>query len=252
VSVSRFTVLHVCVGNICRSPMAERLFALALRQRVGDNVDQFYISHGAGTGAWHEGEPMNPPAAAQLRRRGADADGFSARKVSRAMIDVSDLILCATAEQVDFVLRLRPEAHPRVFVLGEFGRLLAGVDLRVLPPAADTVEVARDRGVALVHAVDTLRGGGAIWGSVASRRKPPHRSDDLADPYGENDDAFTKIADQIERTVVPLAIALAPHSGFGDHDYRDSDSSNGDSSNRDSRDNGASDSGSRGRHSRTA
>ncbi len=207
--MSRFTVLHVCMGNICRSPMAERLFGLALRQRVGDGVDRLYISHGAGTGAWHEGEPMNPPAAKQLRLRGADAEGFSARKVSRAMIDVSDLLLCATAEQVDFVLRLRPEAHPRTFVLGEFGRLLGRVDLRVLPPVDDSVESARDRGIALVHAVDTIRGGGAIWGSHEQRRVRPLRDDDLSDPWGENDQAFADVADQIERTVIPLAAALA-------------------------------------------
>jgi protein-tyrosine phosphatase len=207
--VTRFTVLHVCMGNICRSPMAERLFTLALRRRVGDSFDRHYISHGAGTGAWHEGEPMNPPAAKQLRLRGADAEGFSARKVSRAMIDVSDLILCATSEQVDFVRRLRPEAHPRTFVLGEFGRLLARVDLRVLPPVEDSVESVRDRGIALVHAVDTLRGGGAIWGSVGERRVRAQRDDDLTDPWGENDQAFADVADQIERTVNPLAAALA-------------------------------------------
>ena len=60
--------------------MAERLLLLALRDRVGDQVTDLYISHGAGTGAWHEGEPMNAPAARQLRVRGGDADGFTARR----------------------------------------------------------------------------------------------------------------------------------------------------------------------------
>jgi protein-tyrosine phosphatase len=206
--VSRFTVLHVCVGNICRSPMAERLFALALRKRLGDRVDEFYISHGAGTGAWHEGEPMNPPAARELRLRGADAEGFVARKVSRAMIDVSDLILCATSEQVDYVLWLRPDAGARTFVLGEFGRLLPKVDLGTLPSSGESVDEVRDRGIALVHAVDRLRGGGAIWGSSGDSRRPPRRGDDLADPWGMTDREFAKVADEIERTVVPLAAAL--------------------------------------------
>lgn len=206
--VSPFTVLHVCVGNICRSPMAERLFLLALRQCAGDRVEEFYISHGAGTGAWHEGEPMNPPAARELRARGADAEGFTARRVSRAMIDVSDLVLCATAEQVEYVLRLRPDAAGRTFVLGEFGRLLPKVDLAILPSPDNNVGWARDRGVALVFAVDTLRGGGAIWGSEEENRRPSRRVDDLADPWGMTDQDFAAVASQIERTVVPLAAIL--------------------------------------------
>lgn len=206
--MSPFTVLHVCVGNICRSPMAERLFLLALRQCAGDRVEEFYISHGAGTGAWHEGEPMNPPAARELRSRGADAEGFTARRVSRAVIDVSDLVLCATAEQVEYVLRLRPDAAGRTFVLGEFGRLLPKVDLAILPPSDGYPGWARDRGVALVFAVDTLRGGGAIWGAETQRRRPSLRADDLVDPWGMTDRDFADVANRIDQTVVPLAAIL--------------------------------------------
>lgn len=203
-----FTVLHVCVGNICRSPMAERLFMLALRRRVGDRVDELFLSHGAGTGGWHVGEPMNAPAARQLAKRGGDPNGFRARRVSTAMIDTSDLVLCATSEQVYDVLRLRPEAVHKTFVLGEFGRLLSRLDRAVLPPCGDTPEAAHDRGVALVVAVDAMRGGGAVWGSDGNRRHPPRRSDDLLDPWGMAEEEFARVADEIERTVVPLAAAL--------------------------------------------
>lgn len=203
-----FTVLHVCVGNICRSPMAERLFALALRKRVGDRVDELYLSHGAGTGAWHVGEPMNAPAARQLLLRGCDADGFRARKVSGRMIDSADLILCATSEQVRYVLDLRFDAAHRTFVLGEFGRLLAGLDLGMLPPNDGSPASAYDRGIALVVAVDAARGGGAVWGSDGEQRIPPRRRDDLADPWGMADHEFARVADEIEATVVPLAAAL--------------------------------------------
>src|SRR3954452_21976252 len=141
-----FSVLHVCMGNICRSPMAERLFLHALRERVGDTGD--FLSHGAGTGSWHVGEPMNPPAARQLAARGVDASGFAARTLSKAMIDDSDLILCATSEQVDRVLTLLPAAAAKTFVLGEFGRLLHGVDLADLPPDSAPLH----RAVALVAA----------------------------------------------------------------------------------------------------
>jgi protein-tyrosine phosphatase len=194
--VPRFTVLHVCVGNICRSPMAERLFTLALREQVGDRVDDLYLSHGAGTGAWHIGESMNPPAARQVTKRGGDPAGFRARGLSGDLIDASDLVLCATADQVSYVLGLRPDAAARTFVLGEFGRLLADLKLPISDDALDK-NSAYARGVALVEAADAARGG------AASRP-----SDDLDDPWGMADTEFARVADEIERTVVPLALAL--------------------------------------------
>jgi protein-tyrosine phosphatase len=185
------------MGNICRSPMAERLLHLALCSRVGDRVDELYLSHGAGTGGWHVGEPMNPPAARQLTRRGGDSTGFKARKLDTAMIDASDLILCAASDQVDHVVRLRPDAAPRTFVLGEFGRILADLPLSALP-----VGDPYARGVALVAAADSARL------DSAGHRAPARRTDDLDDPWGQPDREFARVADQIERTVIPLALAL--------------------------------------------
>jgi protein-tyrosine phosphatase len=176
--------------------MAERLLTLALREQVGDRVNDLYLSHGAGTGTWHVGEPMNPPAARQVTRRGGDPSGFRARKVSGDLIDLSDLVLCATAEQVSYVLGLRPDAQARTFVLGEFGRLLADIKLPLSDAALDT-NSARARGVALIGAVDAARQGAASW-----------PGDDLDDPWGMADSEFARVADEIERTVVPLALAL--------------------------------------------
>jgi protein-tyrosine phosphatase len=206
--VPPFTILHVCVGNICRSPMAERLLMFALRGQVGDRVDELYLSHGAGTGSWHIGQPMNPPAARQVRQRGGDPSGFQARQVNGALIDSSDLILCATAEQVERVLELRPSAEHRTFVLGEFGRLLAEVDLAALPRRDETPASAHARGVALVAAVDAARGGDPAGDGRRPARKPSRRADNLADPWGMADREFARVADQIEATVRPLAAAL--------------------------------------------
>jgi protein-tyrosine phosphatase len=194
-----FTILHVCVGNICRSPMAERLLALALRGRLGVGVEDLYLSHGAGTGSWHVGEPMNAPAARLIAQRGGDPSDFIARKLTNDMIETSDLILCATAWQVTGVLTLVPSAGARTFVLGEFGRLLPDADLSWLPAFADDPHA---RGVALVEAVDACRVG------PSGDRRRPRDDDDLDDPYGMPDSFFARTADTIERTVVPLASAL--------------------------------------------
>ena len=185
------------MGNICRSPMAERLLVQAARELVGAVADDLLHVHGAGTGGWHHGKPMDPSAARQLRARGGDPGSFAARRLLAEYVDGSDLILTATAEQADFVLGLRPDAGARTFVLGELGRLLGKVDLESLPPVKPEPELVYARGVALVEAVDRARGG---------RRPLP--GDDLDDPWGCGDATFARVADEIEDTVRPFAAAL--------------------------------------------
>ena len=192
-----FTVLHVCMGNICRSPMAERLFVARLRDALGPGADQLVVSHGAGTGDWHVGDRMNPPAARQVRKRGGDPDSFRARVIDPGYVEESDLVLTATAEQVEFVTALVPAAADRTFVLGEFGRLAAGVDLTTLPPFAPTTEAVAARGRALVAAVDALRG--------SALARP---FDDLDDPWGRDERFFERTADVVERHLAPLVRGL--------------------------------------------
>jgi protein-tyrosine phosphatase len=192
-----FTVLHVCMGNICRSPMAERLLARAVRDRAGEAGDQLVRSVSAGTGGWHEGEEMNPPAARQVRARGGADAGFAARKLRGDFIDGADLIFTATADQYDYVVALRPDAADRTFVMGEFARLLAAVDPAGLPPAELKPDAVHARGVAIVEAVHRLRDGAA-----------PLPGDDLDDPWGRGDQTFQRVGDEIEDTTVPFATLL--------------------------------------------
>jgi protein-tyrosine phosphatase len=202
--VPPFTVLHVCMGNICRSPMAERLLARTVRERLAKTgaaatADDLVYTHSAGTGGWHEGEEMNPPAARQVRSRGGDVAGFAARKLRSAHIDAADLVLTATADQHEYVVALRPDAAERTFVLGEFGRLLPGVDAGALPPAEPTPEAVYARGVAIVAAVDALRAGATAL-----------PGDDLDDPWGRGDQTFTRIGDEIDEAVNPFVALLLP------------------------------------------
>jgi protein-tyrosine phosphatase len=206
--VPPFTVLHICMGNICRSPMAERLLALAAREaltaavpvgapQAAPDADELIHSHSAGTGGWHAGEEMNPPAARQVRARGADDHGFAARKLRSDLIDAADLVLTATADQQEYVVALRPDAAERAFVLGEFARLLREVDPDALPPATPTPDAIYARGVALVEAVQAARGD-----------TPPQDTDDLDDPWGRGDQTFARVADEIEEAVRPFALLL--------------------------------------------
>jgi protein-tyrosine phosphatase len=189
------------MGNICRSPMAERLLARAVRDRGADAPEQLLRSVSAGTGGWHEGEEMNPPAARQVRARRGSVAGFAARKLRGDFIDEADLVLTATADQYDYVVALRPGAAARTFVLGEFGRLLGQIDAVALPAAEPKPDSVYARGVAIVEAIDRLRNGDT-----------PLPGDDLDDPWGRGDQTFQRIGDEIEDTTVPFANLLLPES----------------------------------------
>ena len=69
-------VLFVCLGNICRSPLAEAAFR-AEAKRLGLDVDV----DSAGTGGWHEGEAPDRRAQAVACKHGVDIGGYRARKV---------------------------------------------------------------------------------------------------------------------------------------------------------------------------
>ena len=76
--MAKASVLFVCLGNICRSPLAEGAFrAEAQRMRMDVVVDS------AGTGGWHAGEPPDPRAIAAARRNGVDIARQRARKVTK-------------------------------------------------------------------------------------------------------------------------------------------------------------------------
>ena len=70
------SVLFVCLGNICRSPLAEA----ALREEAARLGLDLTIDS-AGTGNWHAGEPPDPRAIAVARRNGVDITGQRARQV---------------------------------------------------------------------------------------------------------------------------------------------------------------------------
>ncbi|MEN7538613.1 low molecular weight protein-tyrosine-phosphatase [Aurantiacibacter flavus] len=70
-------ILFVCLGNICRSPLAEGALRAELTGRgLGWEVDS------AGTGDWHVGNPPDPRAIAEAARRGVDIAGLRARQVA--------------------------------------------------------------------------------------------------------------------------------------------------------------------------
>ncbi|HEY6425411.1 MAG TPA: YdeI/OmpD-associated family protein [Pseudonocardiaceae bacterium] len=107
-------VCFVCTGNICRSPMAEIVFADALRREgLGDRVR---VSS-AGTGAWHVGDPADGRAAETLRRAGYHCRHVAAQVGAQHLS--ADLLVALDRGHLATLRRLGPEPE-RVVLLRSF------------------------------------------------------------------------------------------------------------------------------------
>ncbi|WP_329401764.1 protein-tyrosine-phosphatase [Streptomyces melanogenes] len=198
-----FRILHVSTGNVCRSPITERLTRHALTDRLGDPFTGGLIVESAGT--WgHEGAPMEANAAAVLADFGADASGFTGRELLDEHVITADLVLTATRDHRAQVISMGHSAGLRTFTLKEFTRLVRAIDPTTLPDASQEGMVERAR--ALVRAAAALRG----W-----LLAPSAEADEVNDPYGAPITFFRSIGDEINTALEPVVTALtgvsAPH-----------------------------------------
>ncbi len=97
------SVLFVCLGNICRSPLAEAaLRAEAAKAGVDMTIDS------AGTGDWHVGSPPDRRAQAVALRHGIDISGYRGRQVAPADFHRFTHIFALDADNLKNLRRIRP------------------------------------------------------------------------------------------------------------------------------------------------
>ncbi|MCA1368955.1 low molecular weight phosphotyrosine protein phosphatase [Bradyrhizobium sp. BRP14] len=100
-------ILFVCLGNICRSPLAEGVMReLAKRAGCGQTI----VVDSAGIGAWHVGDPPDRRSIAIARAQGIDIAGLRGRKIAMADFSDFDLILGMDGSNVRDLRRLAPSA----------------------------------------------------------------------------------------------------------------------------------------------
>ncbi|MBK8500327.1 MAG: low molecular weight phosphotyrosine protein phosphatase [Flavobacteriales bacterium] len=106
-------VLLVCLGNICRSPMAEGVLRhLAHERGIAIETDS------AGTGDYHVGEAPDRRAQAAMHRQGIDISDLRARQFTAADFDRFDLLFAMDADNLRNMIRLAPsQAHAAKAVL---------------------------------------------------------------------------------------------------------------------------------------
>ncbi|WP_247828503.1 low molecular weight phosphatase family protein [Arthrobacter antioxidans] len=182
-----FRILAVCTGNICRSPMTERLLQAGLDERYPGQ----FVVESAGTGAL-AGNPIDPQIAGLVRRFGGTADNFSARQLTPEILREVDLVLALTRAHRSRVVETVPAMLRKTFTLREFARILPHLTLDEALPPADRWRAALPR---------ALR-------ARASHTAP--ELDDVVDPYRRSDEVYRQMVAQI---IPPLRTLALPSAG---------------------------------------
>jgi len=169
-------ILTVCVGNICRSPLAERLLAQRLPELTVASAGIRAVV----------GSAMESAAAAELVERGGNPDGFAARQFTAAMVDEAQLVLTATRDILNRVLEESPRGLRRTFTLVEFATLMAQA------PEGSLAELV-------------------AW-AAAHRSSVAGLDVDVRDPIGRDAAVHHQVAEMIDRATAAIAEALRPTS----------------------------------------
>ena len=116
-----YRVCLVCLGNICRSPMAETVLRAEL---AAAGLDGAVVVDSAGTGDWHVGDTMDPDARAALAVRGRDGSAHRARQFDPSWLPGRDLILAMDAANLRDLRAQAPAAEAeRIRLFGEVAGL---------------------------------------------------------------------------------------------------------------------------------
>jgi protein-tyrosine phosphatase len=123
----RYKVCLVCLGNICRSPMAE----IVLRDELARAGPAGAVSvESAGTGDWHVGERMHGAARHELALRGYDGSGHRARQIQPSWLAGYDLVVAMDRANLATLRQMDPagQAEGRIRLLRSFDPALTEKD----------------------------------------------------------------------------------------------------------------------------
>lgn len=189
-TTDRLRVLTVCTGNVCRSPLAERLLQAGFDEICPDAVEV----RSAGTHALI-GAAAEPGSRAIASALGASLSGFAARQLTTPMLTQADLVLALSAEHRSLILELAPAAFRKTFTLREFARILQDGPQEALGGAEDPVESVRDAWRA------------AIAKAAGLRQADSTADDDVTDPYRQGPEVYRTMAEELVPAVDAILTA---------------------------------------------
>lgn len=183
------SILVVCTGNICRSPLAEGFLRRALEERFGQDAPDVAS---AGTIGW-EGSPAVAESIEAAAERNTDIRSHAASRLEPEQIIPAALILGMTTAHRDSVAAMVPQAADRAFSLKEMVRILD--DLPPVEAVSSPMEALTDR---VVQAAAHRRAG--FTGN-------PH-DEDIVDPLGMPAETFRAVAWEIDTLCEDLVRGL--------------------------------------------
>jgi protein-tyrosine phosphatase len=183
------SILVVCTGNVCRSPIAEALVRAALEARLGERA---LAVASAGTAGW-EGSGAMPESVAAAAERGVDISDHSARRLVAEHVRQASLVIGMAAEHRDAVAASVPGAASRTFTLKELVRLLEAL------PEPEGGESPDARLGARVAEADALRSTGF---------EGNRNDEDVVDPLGMPLETYRAIAWELDEWCARLADGL--------------------------------------------
>ena len=212
--MTNFTVLMVCTGNICRSPLAEQLLRA---QAAAANLPITVSS--AGTGAM-VGREMTAQAAELSTQYGALSTDHAPTQLTESIIAGADLILTATREHRAAVVSMHPKAIRRTFTLTQFARLaptlvaLASENSSTPPtPLVELVETSTpttpaEPAKSPTDHLKSLLTYAAVARSLISPPTDP-TDDDITDPYKQSQSVYDKVAAEIDASISAITRAFS-------------------------------------------
>ncbi|WP_142057098.1 low molecular weight phosphatase family protein [Pseudarthrobacter sp. B4EP4b] len=192
-------ILTVCTGNICRSPVAERLLQAGLNQVLPGGFEV----RSAGTRAM-VGDPIQPMSADIIRTFGGDPEQFAARQLTPKILRGVDLVLTMTSGHRGEVLQLDASLLKRTFTIREFARMLDVLDQRA-EAAGNPSEGMDDDG-------DPLAANHAFWRGLPARAAAVRHlslpadsaENDIIDPYRRAPEVYRQMEDELAPAIVSI------------------------------------------------
>jgi protein-tyrosine phosphatase len=192
-------ILTVCTGNICRSPVAERLLQAGLNQAVPGGFEV----RSAGTRAM-VGDPIQPISADIIRTFGGDPEQFAARQLTPKILRGVDLVLTMTSGHRGEVLQLDASLLKRTFTIREFARMLDVLDQR-----AEAEGMAPED---LYDGGDPLAANHAFWRGLPARAAAVRHlslpadsaENDIIDPYRRAPEVYRQMEDELAPAIVSI------------------------------------------------
>lgn len=111
-------ILIVCIGNICRSPMAEGLMQQLLSEHPGNLIEV----RSAGLGAL-VGQPADPTACSLMTELGIDIAAHRACQIDAQMVQWSDLILTMDRAQSEALQASSVSSRGKIYTLGQWNAI---------------------------------------------------------------------------------------------------------------------------------